>query len=219
MKDIRLAGREPALEARARALYDERLPYHNFAHIQDTLAAAEVILERCAAEHIRIDSMVVYYGLLFHDAGYQDDHLTLGHRSKEAYSAALAESVLGEFGTPSSQVQKVIAAILATERDGSFVSAEQKAVRAADLSGMAATWPVFLRHSLNLKREYELLNDCELNWTQWQQNSEQVLSFYLTQEIRLTSYFHNERRESAFHTAVRENLRRLLAEPEQPDAA
>ncbi|MCB1746218.1 MAG: hypothetical protein H6977_12170 [Gammaproteobacteria bacterium] len=219
MRDTKLAGRDPALEARARALYDERLPYHNFDHILDTLASAEVILERCAAEHIRIDATVVYYALLFHDAGYQEDHLALGHASKEAYSAALAADVLEEFGVASNQVRKTVAAILATERDGSFVSAEQKAVRAADLSGMAAEWPVFLRHSLNLKREYELLHDCELSWAAWQQNSEQVLSFYLTQEIRLTSYFHNERRESAFHTAVRDNLRRLLAEPEQPGAA
>ena len=79
----RLEGRDAALEERAASLYSDTLAYHNFEHIRETLAAAEVIIERCAAENIRIDSAVVYYALLFHDAGYAEDHVALGHRSKE----------------------------------------------------------------------------------------------------------------------------------------
>ncbi|MEQ8662418.1 MAG: hypothetical protein RLW62_16510 [Gammaproteobacteria bacterium] len=211
-----LQARDAALEARVAALYDSRLPYHNFDHVQDTLRAAQAIVRHCTAEHIRIDGEVVYYALLLHDAGYQDDHRALGYRSKEAYSAALAETLLGEFGVSPAKVRKTVAAILATERDGEFITAEQKAVRAADLSGMAADYPEFLRKSLRLKREHELLHGAPVSWRAWQETSREVLEHYLTQEIRLTSYFHNAAGESAFHAAVRANLDRLLAEPHEP---
>ena len=216
VKTSRLKGLDAALERRAASLYSEKLAYHNFDHIRDTLAAAEVIIERCAVENIRIDSTVVYYALLFHDAGYAEDHVALGHRSKEAYSAALAREVLPEFGVSAARVNKTSDAILATERDASFISAEQKAVRAADLSGMADDYPDFLVKSLKLKRESEYLQGRTIEWSEWQHISEQVLSYYLSQEIRLTSYFHNDDGDSAFHAAVRENLARLLAEPRQP---
>jgi hypothetical protein len=208
--------RDPDLEARAAALYSNTLPYHNFDHIQETLAAATIIAERCQTEHIRLDTKVVYYALLFHDAGYQDDHKSLGFATKEAYSAKLADDVLTEFAVPSAVIRKTIAAILATERDGNFISAEQKAVRAADLSGMAADYPEFLTKSLRLKREFEIINGKAIHWRGWQENSSEVLGFYLAQDIRLTSYFHNESGESEFHTALRENIRRLLAEVSEP---
>lgn len=213
-----LERRDAALEARVAALYDERLPYHNFEHVQETLAAAELIVARCAAENIRVDGDVVYYALLLHDAGYQEDHQALGHRSKEAYSAALAKSLLAEFGVTPARIRKTAAAILATERDAEFVTAEQKVVRAADLSGMAAEYPEFLHKSLRLKREHELLQGAPISWSEWQETSRVVLGHYLAQEIRLTSYFHNANGESAFHAAVRSNLSRLLAEPCEPAA-
>jgi len=216
MTDVRLAGRNPALEARAAALYSDALPYHNFLHVQDTLRAAETILGRCKAENIRADGEIVYYALLFHDARYQDDHVARGYRSKEAYSAALAAEALGEIGVAPAKIRKCTAAILATERDGTFVSAEQKAVRAADLSGMGAEYAEFLQHSLKLKREYELLHGSKLGWADWQRISAEVLRHYLSQEIRLTSYFHDERGESKFHARVRSNLERLLEEPVAP---
>ncbi len=208
--------RNPQLEAQARALYSDALPYHNFDHIQDTLQSAAMVVERCQEEHIRIDTEVVYFALLFHDAGYQDDHLARGFASKERYSAALAEPILRHHGVSAAQLEKTVAAILATERDALCVSAEQKAVRAADLSGLAADYPRFLLSSLRLKREHELLYGRTLSWADWQNTSRDVLGHYLTQEIRLTSYFHDGHGESSFHKAVRTNLRRLLAEPGEP---
>ncbi|MCC6706418.1 MAG: hypothetical protein IT492_02560 [Gammaproteobacteria bacterium] len=210
------AVRNTQLEAEARALYSSSLPYHNFDHIQDTLESAEKVVERCREEHIRIDAEVVYFALLFHDAGYQDDHLARGFATKERYSAALAEPILRRHGVSQAQLDKTVAAILATERDAVCVSAEQKAVRAADLSGLAADYPRFLHSSMCLKREHELLFQRTLSWAEWQTSSAEVLGHYLTQEIRLTSYFHDGRGESLFHKAVRSNLARLLAEPSEP---
>ena len=210
------AIRSTQLEAQAQALYSDSLPYHNFDHIQDTLESAARVVERCQEEHIRIDVEVVYFALLFHDAGYQDDHLARGFATKERYSAALAEPILRQHGVSATQLEKTLAAILATERDAVFVSAEQKAVRAADLSGLAADYPRFLQSSLRLKREHEMLYGKTLSWADWQKSSQEVLGHYLTQEIRLTSYFHDGYGESSFHKAVRNNLNLLLAEPGEP---
>lgn len=206
-------ARDPELEQRARALYSAELPYHNFEHVLETLDSAAGIVARCRTEGIRIDARVVYLALLMHDAGYREDHRALGYESKEAYSAALADDLLAESGIAQGTIAKVRAAILATEKHGTFVSAEQKAVRAADLSGMAAPFAEFLRKSLALKREFEFLHGRALSWAEWQENSREVLEFYLSQEIRLTSYFHDDSGQSAFHRAVRSNLDHLLAEP------
>lgn len=211
--------RDQSLDLEAVALYSDQLPYHNFEHVQDTLTAANAIIERCRVEHIRLDAEVVYYALLFHDAGYHKDHLALGHRNKEAYSAELAEQALGKRSINAGIIEKTVAAILATERDATFVSAEQKVVRAADLSGMGEPYPDFLKKSLKLKREYEVLNQTKLDWAGWQRISRDVLGFYLRQEIRLTSYFYDESGESAFHQAVRSNLQQLLLEPNEPTLA
>ena len=85
-------------------------------------------------------------------------------------------------------------------------------MRAADLSGLAADYETFHRNSTNLKTEYELFNDMNLSWAEWVKIASETIQFYLSQEIRLTSYFVNGDGESSFHQAVRENLERLIAE-------
>ena len=208
--------RDAQLEAKAKALYSDELPYHNFSHILDTLNSADIILTRCMRENIRIDARAVYFALLFHDAGYHEDHAAKGYKNKELYSVKLAQEILREHGISASLIGKVSKAILATERNASFVSAEHKAVRAADLSGLAAEYERFLESSIKLKREHEYLNQQPISWPSWQSVSREVIGFYLSQEIRLTSYFHDENGESAYHKSIRQNLARLLSEPREP---
>ena len=150
--------------------------------------------------------------MLFHDAGFYDDHVALGFKTKEAYSAELAATRLKERRVPPKTIAKVIGAILSTRKDASFVTGEQKAVRAADLSGLAAKYDVFRKNTADLKIEHELFNAVTLSWPAWVENARKTIRFYLSQEIRLTSYFVNEFGESAFRQAVRENLEHLIEE-------
>ena len=191
------ALRDPDLETEVAALYSSELAYHNFRHALDTLDAADEITRKCVDEGIRVDAEVVYYALLFHDAGFLDDHDALGFATKEAYAADLAAKNLARRGVARSTIDKVVAAILSTHKDASFVTTEQKAVRAADL---------------NLKAEYEMLNGKRLDWSQWVANVSATIRFYLSQEIRLTTYFSDGNGHSRFHNAVRANLDRLIAE-------
>ena len=206
--------RDPKLEQMVATLYSDTLPYHNFGHALTVTAAGEEIVRRCHQEGIRIEDDVVYYALLFHDAGYHEDHLALGYASKEAYSAQLARDMLAEFGIGPSKIAKVAAAIMSTMRDASFRTTEQKAVRAADLSGLAADYPTFLHNSRLLRREIEILTGKPLTWSAWVAQVARTMQFYLGQEIRLTSYYVNDQGESAFHRAVEKNLAQLLREPE-----
>lgn len=204
--------RDPGLEAQVEPLYSAGLPYHNFQHAIDTINAAEHITRRCMEEGIRVDHEVVYYALLFHDAGFRENHVALGFATKEAYSADLATLQLGARDVLRRTIDKVVAAILSTHKEASFVTVEQKTVRAADLSGLAADYDTFVKNSADLKTEHEMFNSTILTWREWVNHTSGTIRFYLSQEIRLTSYFVNEMGESAFHQAVRMNLERLVAE-------
>ncbi|MFP6682803.1 MAG: hypothetical protein VCB07_11450, partial [Gammaproteobacteria bacterium] len=183
--------RDVSLEQEVEALYSAELRYHNFQHAIDTIRAAEHITTTCIEEGIRVNHRVVYFALLFHDAGFREDHLALGFSTKEAYSAELAANRLGERGESQIVIEKVVAAILSTHKDASFVTVEQKAVRAADLSSLAANYDVFLKNATDLKAEYELFNDTSISWRSWVYIVRKSVQFYLAQEIRLTSYYVN----------------------------
>ena len=204
--------RDLALENSVAKLYDDKLPYHNFGHVQDTLEAADKIIERCHQERIRVVTKVVYYALLFHDAGYHHDHAQLGYESKEAYSAALAEQHTCDSGLTNKERLKISAAVMATHRNGVFVSVEQKLVRAADLAGLAAPYEIFLNNTVQLWIEHQMLNG-PASWRAWQKSVSETLGFYLSQQIRLTSYYCNNDGASTFHLAVESNLKRFLEEP------
>ena len=209
--------RDAGLEHDVRPLYGSELPYHNFDHALDTLEAGGKIIERCRQEAIVLDPRVVYFALLFHDAGYHEDHRELGFDSKESYSAHLAVTELGKRSVSREILDQVDKAIMSTHHDGSFVTAEQRAVRAADLSGLAAPYRVFLVNTLNLKREYELLHETTQSWDEWRHQAAATIERYLSQDIPLTSYFLNKDGNSAFCDAVRKNLQQLLEEPD-PEA-
>jgi predicted metal-dependent HD superfamily phosphohydrolase len=202
--------RDPDLEAEVAELYSTTLPYHNFSHALDTILAAGRILEHCREELVPVDEQVVYLALLFHDAGYHEDAGRFGCASKEEYSARLASERLGRRGFDPAIIQLVHEAILATHRDALFRTNEQKVVRAADLAGLAADYPTFLRNSENLKAEWELLRGRPISWRDWIADTQQVIRFFLSQDIRLTRHYLNSEGVSDFHERAEQNVRRLF---------
>jgi predicted metal-dependent HD superfamily phosphohydrolase len=145
--------RNVQLEQVAAELYSDQMPYHNFNHVLRTLAAGEVLVERCLREGVPINREVVYCALLFHDAGYHEDHIGKGFTSKEEYSAHLAVQCLRAEAIPEDTIKRVVAAILSTERDAQFTSNEEKAVRAADLAGLASDYKTFRSDVEKLRQE------------------------------------------------------------------
>ncbi len=213
MEDWQIASlRDSDLEIEAAALYRAALPYHNFQHVLATLSAAEEIIRHCIKERLQLDPKVVYYALLFHDAGYHEDYGRLGRPTKEAHSAELARECLGRRKVATGVIDKVVTAILSTHCVAEFITAEQKAVRAADLFGLAADYATFRENTVHLKQEFEMLTQSQLTWPEWVQKASDVIRRYLSREIQLTKYFVNDGAGSSFYLAVSANLQRLQQE-------
>jgi predicted metal-dependent HD superfamily phosphohydrolase len=200
------AIRNPHLEQVAAELYSDRMPYHSFKHVQGTLAAGALLVERCLKRGIPIDDEVVYYALLFHDAGYHEKHISKGFTSKEEYSAHLAVQCLRAEAISEPIIERVVAAILSTQRDAQFTSNEEKAVRAADLAGLASNYETFRANAEKLHREHEMLTGQKVTWAEWKTSVKETISFYLSQESVL-SYF-----DASFYEQANQNLSRLLSE-------
>lgn len=204
--------RNPHLEKIAAELYSDKMPYHNFGHILGTLAAGEILVGRCLAEDVPINPEIVYYALLFHDAGYQDDHVSNGFTSKEEYSAHLAIHCLRAEALPEHTIERVVAAILSTQRDGKFTSNEEKAVRAADLAGLASDYKTFRSNAEKLRQEEEILTGRKVTWDEWKTSVKETVSFYLSQEIRFTQSNASADDSAICYAQAHRNLLRLLSE-------
>jgi len=121
--------------------YYSEIPYHNFEHALHVAKKSEEIAEQCEKEGISISKKVIFYAALFHDAGYAEKS---EFQSKEEYSAYLAGKALETLGVDKETIIKVKQAIIATHQLATFGTPEEKIVRTADLSGLAASYEEFI---------------------------------------------------------------------------
>ena len=196
------------------SLYSTTLAYHNFNHIIDVLLAAKKIMEDCASENINVDEKIVNIAILFHDAGYQENHTSLGFSTKESYSAFLAKEFLKEKNFETNTIDQIQSAILATEKNGRFIKAESKVVRAADLFGLSSQYNVFLKNAFKIKAEYELLTGKSVDWDEWKLATIKLLRQFVSREIELTDFFSSRNGHSQFYKLVNMNLEKFLIESE-----
>ena len=203
-----------SIKERAEALYDPALAYHNVEHVEYVLAAAERLIDKCRAESVAIDADVVAYALLFHDAGYIEDHRAKGYDSKEAYSADIAADVLSSFDFKPEFIAAVKQSILATHMDAHCQSNEDILVRAADLSGLADSYKVFRTNSEHLKQEFELLNERKITWAEWKKMVARTLELFLREDLKLTSDYYDDNGDSVFHKLTRQNIEKFMQDDE-----
>lgn len=206
--------RDPKLEQVVAALYDPRLPYHNFSHALDVLAAGEEILARCRDERITVAAEVVYPALLLHDAGYHEDYAARGYDSREALSAGLAETELRHHQYPPRLIEAVQAAILSTRLGESCETIEARVVKAADLSGLAADYNLFLQNSMRLWREDTLLKGVEVSWQEWRAHAVDTIERLLSEDLGVSSACYADDGETWLARRGRANVARLREQPE-----
>lgn len=208
--------RNTKLEQTVAALYDPRLPYHNLGHALDVLAASEELLARCHGEGIRVDAEVVYPALLLHDAGYHQDHVARGFESKEALSADLAASELRRHQYPPKLIEAVQAAILSTRCGAICETIEARVVKAADLSGLAADYQLFLQNSMRLWREDTLLRAVETPWPEWRRRAAGTIERLLSEDLGVSSACYAADGETWLARKGLANIARLREQP-RPD--
>jgi predicted metal-dependent HD superfamily phosphohydrolase len=204
--------RDPEVERSAAKLYSATLPYHNFTHALAAVTEGMGIVLLCASRGIRIDPQVVYYALLFHDAGYHENHIEKGFESKESYSAHLAATTLKKHRVRHQVIQKVEQAIRGTAALADVITAEQRVVRAADLSGLASDYTDFRANTERLKREHEILTGKSIPWSDWVERTISTISSYLRHgfDFEVLHAGHNE--PIGFCQKAYANLRRLAEE-------
>lgn len=198
---------EKVIKQAAETFYDKRLPYHNFGHIHYVLSSAEKLLARCEKEQVIVNEEVVYYALLFHDAGYQEDHNSKGFDTKEAYSADIAGRVLQEYDVEDNIINKAKQSILCTHFSVHCTSNEDKAVKASDLSGLAGDYDFFKGNAVNLMHEQKVLSGKEVVWDRWKVTAAEKLELYLEEDFSLTSDNTGNR---VFLDSARANIQRML---------
>lgn len=207
-----MAMHDKKLEKIASQMYEPKMPYHNFGHAITVTRYSEAIIDKCRDEGVPIDENVVYYALLFHDAGYHEDHLGLGFETKEAYSADLSEKALRDHGVDDQTIEKVKAAILSTHMDAKCYSNEDKAVRISDISNLGADYGEFKLNSVRLMEEHVLMKGETVEWADWKLGVEQTLKHVLREEMDLTSDYYDKDGNSVFHARAMANLARLLVD-------
>ncbi len=200
------------LEKIASTMYEPKMPYHNFGHAITVTRFSEGIIEKCRNEGIPIDEKVVYYALLFHDAGYHEDHTALGFETKEAYSADLSEQALRDHGVDEETIEKVKAAILSTHMDAKCYCNEDKVVRMSDISNLGADYKEFKLNTVRLKEEHELMKNVTVGWDEWKNSARETLELVLRESMDVTSDYYDEDGNSVFHATAMQNLATLLAD-------
>lgn len=205
--------RNPGLEQAAAQLYDTRLPYHNFSHVMETLLISRELIQRCRDADLTVQPEVIYGALLFHDAGYRDDHQQLGFTSKEAYAAALAARMLSDYGIAAAVNCAVQAAILATRCGAECPTREARIVRAADLSGLGHDWRLFRQNAWRLWREEILLAAKPIAWESWRDQAVAMLECFLADDLGFSPRCYAADGEAWLNKHGRKNLERLRHEP------
>ena len=183
------------------------LPYHNYEHALNVYKESRKIISNYQG---RVDELAVYHAALFHDAAYHLDHRKLRFKTKEHLSAFIAGEELAVLDYKKKHVQKVMKIILATIMTNKPKTIEEKIVRAADLAGMKGSYENFLVTNKKLAKEHKILTGKTLTKQEKKDFANQIIRYYLSENIKLTKKYYTSKGESLWHTRVRSNLEHFL---------
>lgn len=196
----------PDVREAAEKYYTDKLSYHNFQHVEDTLEAANEILERCEEHDVDIDEEVVRTALYFHDAYYQKDNQRFGINSKEDLSKEVARVELSRLGYDEKFIQDVTQCIEATKHDSEPDANEGIAVRAADLRGLMGNYDEFQQNTEKLFREQKELHGERPDYVRWVETTLNILNHYASQDFELTPEHDTQEGLSEFHMELGRNI-------------
>jgi len=187
------------IEAIAKKHYSN-LPYHNFQHALWVRQQAKKFIQRCKKYNVPVKSDIIEIAALFHDAGYSEVK-----NNKEAHSCKIAEKELKLLGLANKTIRQVTGTIMATKAGYPLRTAEQKIIRAADLSSFTSNYKTFVANSKKIQQEYTLLSKkSNFPFRAWTKLTES----YLKPNIILTP----EHKKDDFHHKARKNIKKFLQE-------
>ncbi|KIA88749.1 phosphohydrolase [Pedobacter kyungheensis] len=145
---------------------DPRLVYHNLAHTEEVVNAAQQI-----ANHYQVseeDFFTVTVAAYFHDTGYFEDAL-----NHEAKGAEMADHFLEQHGVNAAVREGVKSAILATKIPQQPTNQIDKILCDADLFHLGL--PDFRKKGKLMHKEVELIYKKDISKTEWRQKDIQFM--------------------------------------------
>jgi predicted metal-dependent HD superfamily phosphohydrolase len=184
------------------------LPYHNQHHAKTVTEHARELAFRALREGLDVNLTQITLAALLHDSGYEHAPKTI---TREQHSANLTAKLLQKWGY-TEHIQAVQEIILATEKGTPPKTLEQQIVRAADLKDIGGAWETFKTNSINLKEEAEYLSGKQITQGAWNTGTCQIIGYYLSQDINITSGYYDTDGTSTWHRQAANNLARYVGE-------
>jgi len=202
-----------ALESYIRERYSgpDKLPYHNWDHVQETRRSLRELAARCRQYGIDFDFYAVDNAALCHDLLFWVEHEPLGFRSKEELAGDYSFNLLRQLGGSVEHAEKVRQIVYATHARVTPENIEEIIMRAADLKGLTADYKVFKQNTLRLHEEHRLLSGDELSFDDFAKKSLNHLALYAIHFFNLTPSAFTDG-SSDWHKRVLENAIALLSD-------
>lgn len=193
----------------ARHLHRNDYEYHNWQHIENTLAEARRLMALCSENGVDSDQEVIELGVLLHDALFDVPEDTHPDQSKEEFSAALAADVLQGFPVTPEKIIQVQSCILSTERGVRCTSLEAVIVRRADLANVADNYDVFMENAGKLLKEFRRIHGQDMPIEQWVKGIKENLDEYFSEDLSLGPFDHDRIGVNPFVRGYKRNIARL----------
>lgn len=186
--------------------YYSDLPYHNFFHVTETLVIASRLAGECEANGVAVDRRALTMATLFHDAGYHEDHLALGFKNKEEYSASIFRIKADEYGLTAAEAITANNAILSTQLGHNPETTEDKILVRSDLDNVVGDYEGFISKTNLLRSEAKLFDGYKGDVT-FATTSLRVLAEYFSNDLSLGEWETNH-----WSLQATKNLQRLALE-------
>lgn len=194
--------------------HQRNLPYHGYDHPLQTYHKAFELVQLCMANGVMVDVYVITAATLHHDDGYWK-RVGIDHdfKSKEKYSAYLANETMLQLGMDPARVEHTKSVIESTEAGVPCKSLEAKIVRRADLDNVADVRMNFLRSTLKLYAESALLSGQAMptkpdraDLATFILASHKILSEYIAEDLSLGEFDKGADGRCPFNVAAAKNL-------------
>ena len=173
----------------ARELYDDSLPYHNFAHAVEVLNESMRLADLCTENGIYVNRRVLAAAALLHDANYYQDSANR-FKTKEEYSQYIARNILPFFDYDIEEIELVEDCIKGTELGMSCTSIEAKIIRRADIGNVSRNREELLAKTLAFSLEEIQMKGLEnIDWDSIVNKAKYVFGIYLEEDdLRLGDF-------------------------------
>lgn len=168
----------------AKEHYTDAIEYHNWSHVEAVMAGVEALSERAETRGITLAKEALLVAAAWHDAGFHEDHVSLGFETKEHYSAYLADTFLQSKDIDESTRRLVERAILGTIHSAVREDLDTLCLHRADVANIGGDYPTFLKNNIALWREHLTMTGTGIAWDEWVKSSNHFVDFCI-QEARI----------------------------------